>query len=196
MIICPAFSLVPVAAVTGCAIPSRGERRVLREEVRAAGLEGGLIPCLSELECCARTLSTSDMRRYPASLQLHPLPAHHSPQNFFPLPTMSLVRPRKEDLIKIAQEEPAVVPVPNRGTTAQACLFKGRRLNPAAFPDGVFINERRALLTGTCDYRCEYLIPINNIYPLRVLASYSLHPKTYLIPINNIYPKTYLHPTP
>lgn len=85
-------------------------------------------------------------------------------KNFFPLPTMSLVRPRKDDLIKIAQEEPSVVNVPNRGTTAQACLFKGRRLNPAAFPDNVFINERRALLTGRFDFRTDEPGAIGGIY--------------------------------
>eukprot|EP00802_Teleaulax_amphioxeia_P016480 Tamp_16600.p1 GENE.Tamp_16600~~Tamp_16600.p1 ORF type:complete len:343 (+),score=46.75 Tamp_16600:98-1126(+) len=73
----------------------------------------------------------------------------------FPLPRWSLLRPTVRELTAVAAEQPEVIDVPNRGTTAQACLFKGRRLNPAAFPEGVFINERRALLTGRFDFRTD-----------------------------------------
>ncbi len=37
----------------------------------------------------------------------------------------------------------------------QACLFKGRRLNPSAFPTSAFINERRQLLTTQYDFRSK-----------------------------------------
>ena len=122
----------------------RGEWRVLREKVPGAVAEGPLN--LSATTHCAFPLSCSAATTF--RCRLAESCAHTPVQSIFPLPTMSLFRPREEDLIRIAQEEPPVVAVPNRGTTSQACLFKGRRLNPAAFPDDVFINERRALLTG------------------------------------------------
>jgi len=76
-------------------------------------------------------------------------------QGIFPLPPISLFRPSEEYLTSVAAQQPEVINVPNRGTTVQACLFTGRRLNPAAFPEGVFINERRALLTGRFDFRTD-----------------------------------------
>lgn len=85
-------------------------------------------------------------------------------QGLFPLPRMMLRRPDAEFLTTVAAEEPEVVDVPNRGSTAQACLFNGRRLNPAVFPKGAFINERRALLTARLDFRTNDPNTMGGIY--------------------------------
>lgn len=53
----------------------------------------------------------------------------------------------------IASRISDVKPVPMRGSTNDAILYLGRRLNPAVFPPDAFINERRIFLNKLYDFR-------------------------------------------
>uniref|UniRef100_A0A7S0UI05 DUF1990 domain-containing protein n=1 Tax=Hemiselmis andersenii TaxID=464988 RepID=A0A7S0UI05_HEMAN len=70
----------------------------------------------------------------------------------FPLPWFSVLRPSFETLRRIAGRRPGIKPVPMRGSTEQAELFHGKRLNPAVFPPSAFINERRIFLNRRMDF--------------------------------------------